>query len=346
MTAAHAQPPDTLLLNGKIITVDADDRVAEALAIHGGRILAVGSRADIEALAGPDTHRIDLEGATATPGLLDAHLHLSSSGLVRLTQADLSFPLVKRIGDVVRLAAERADAAAPGAWVLGRGWDEGKLEERRYVLASDIDAATGDHPAWLTHTMGHYGTANSAALRLAGITRDTPDPPGGTIDRDETGEPTGVLKETAMALVTRHIPAPDAAAMRQAIRDMAGELNRECMTGAKDPGIGYSIGYSLEQALETWNAYREVLAEGGLTVRVFALWRSPDNLDDAERMIRRIAPFTHPRERSEGDRLISGGIKLFADGSGGARTAWTWQDWNRERTGLDEGNRGYPAIDA
>jgi predicted amidohydrolase YtcJ len=344
---AHAaEPPDTILVNGKVITVDAADTVAEALAIRGGRIQAIGSAAEIEALAGPDTRRIDLAGGTATPGLLDAHLHLSSSGLVRLTQADLSFPLVKNIDDIVALAAERAAAAAPGAWVLGRGWDEGKLEERRYVLTADLDPVTGDRPAWLTHTMGHYGTANSTALRLAGITRDTPDPPGGTIDRDETGAPTGVLKETAMALVTRHIPPPDAAAMRQAIRLMVGELNRECMTGAKDPGIGYSIGYSLEQALETWNAYREVLAEGGLTVRVFALWRSPDNLDDAERLIRRIAPFTHPQERSEGDRLISGGIKLFADGSGGARTAWTWQDWSRERTGIDEGNSGYPAIDA
>jgi len=349
--AFSAEPsPDAVLINGKIITVDAEDTVAEALAIRDGRIQAVGTAAAIEALAGPDTRRIDLKGGTATPGLLDAHLHLSSSGLVRLTQADLSFPLVKGIADIVKLAAERAAAAPPGGWVLGRGWDEGKLEERRYLLATDIDAVTGEHPAWLTHTMGHYGTANSAALRLAGITRDTPDPPGGTIDRDETGDPTGVLKETAMALVTRHIPPPDAAAMRQAIRDMAGELNRECMTGAKDPGIGYSIGYSpehaLEQAMETWNAYREVLDDGDLTIRTFALWRSPDNLDDAQRLIRRIAPFTHPRERTDGDRLISGGIKLFADGSGGARTAWTWQDWNRERTGLDEGNRGYPAIDA
>jgi hypothetical protein len=343
-------PPDTVLINGKVITVDADDTVAEALAIRDGRIQAVGTAAAIEALAGPDTRRIDLKGGTATPGLLDAHLHLSSSGLVQLTQADLSFPLVKGIGDIAEVAAERAAEAAPGAWVLGRGWDEGKLAERRYLLAADIDPATGEHPAWLTHTMGHYGTANTAALRRAGITRDTPDPPGGTIDRDETGAPTGVLKETAMALVTRHIPPPDATAMRQAIRNMAGELNRECMTGAKDPSIGYSIGYSpehaLEQALETWEAYREVLADGGLTIRVFALWRSPDTVDDARRLIRRIAPFTHPRERTEGDRLISGGVKLFADGSGGARTAWTWQDWNRERTGLDEGNRGYPAIDA
>jgi len=110
------------------------------------------------------------------PGLMDAHLHLSSSGLVRLTQADLSFPQVKGIGDIVGLAAARAAAAAPGEWVLGRGWDEGKLEERRYLLATDIDPVTDGHPAWLTHTMGHYGTANSTALRLAGIAVWNTDP--------------------------------------------------------------------------------------------------------------------------------------------------------------------------
>ena len=336
---------DTLLINGKIITVDAGDAVVEALAIRDGTILATGTTTEMEALAGPETVRIDLAGRTATPGLIDTHIHLSAGGLLRLTQADLSFPGVKRIGDIVALAAERAAAAPPGGWVLGRGWDEGKLEERRYLLATDLDPVTGDKPAWMTHTMGHYGTANSAALRLAGIHRDTPDPPGGTIDRDANGDATGVLKESAMALVMKHIPPPGGESMREAIRRMAADLNAECMTGAKDPGIGFGLGYDPAQAMETWNAYRDVLEEGALSVRVFALWRSPNTLDEAERLIRRIAPLGGPGRSPTGDRLVSGGIKLFADGSGGARTAWVWEDWNRDRTHLDEGNRGYPAID-
>jgi predicted amidohydrolase YtcJ len=337
---------DRVLLNGNILTVDARDSVARAVAIRGGRILAVGSDAESEQLIGPDTDRIDLQGLTATPGLLDSHVHFSSGGLLKLTQADLSYPFVRNIGDVRKIAAERLASTATGEWILGRGWDEGKLAERRYILAADLDPVTGDRPAWLTHTMGHYGVANSAALQLAGITRDTPDPPGGVIDRADDGSPTGVLKETAMMLVARHIPPPQSQQMREAIRMMAREFNREGMTGAKDPGIGRSLAYDPDNAMDTWNAYREVLAEGGLSVRVFALWRSPGSLDEAQQLIERIAPFTRPAESTGNDRLISGGVKLFADGSGGARTAWVWQDWNKNRTGIDEGNRGYPAIDA
>ena len=336
---------DRVLVNGNILTVDAKDSVAEAVAIRDGRITAVGTNTEIEVLTGPGTDRIDLDGLTATPGLLDTHVHFSYGGLIKLTQADLSFPQVKNIEDVRQIVAVRQATAVPGEWILGRGWDEGKLTERRYILASDIDPASGDRPAWLTHTMGHYGVANSAAMKLAGITRDTPDPPGGVIDRSADGTPTGVLKETAMKLVVRHIPPTNSGQMREAIRMMAREFNRECMTGAKDPGIGRSLSYDPENAIDTWNAYREVLADGDLNVRVFALWRSGDTLKEARELVERIAAFSKPLKSTGDDRLVSGGVKLFADGSGGARTAWVWQDWNMNRTGTDEGNSGYPAID-
>jgi predicted amidohydrolase YtcJ len=337
---------DRVLVNGRLLTVDANDSIAEALAIRDGRITAVGTNEEIEALAGPETDRIDLQGLTATPGLLDSHVHFSSGGLLRLTRLDLSFPHVKSIEDVVTKVRRRLAGLGPQEWVLGRGWDEGKLTERRYIYASDLDPVTDNHPAWLVHTMGHYGVANSLSLALAGITRETPDPPGGVIDRDADGNATGVLKETAMMLVARHIPASDAAQMREGIRSMAQAFNSECMTGAKDPGIGSGLGYDSAGAMQAWEAYQDVLAEGALTVRVFALWRTPDTLGEAKALIRRIAPFTRPSESTGNDRLISGGVKLFADGSGGARTAWMWQDWNRNQTGVDEGNRGYPAIDA
>ena len=345
---AVAQQPfaDRVLVNGNILTVDANDTVAEAVAIRDGRIIAVGKDEEIEAMAGPATDRIDLGGLTATPGLLDSHVHFSYGGLLKLTQANLSYPMVKNIEDVVKLVTKRQAGMTAGEWVLGRGWDEGKLTEQRYILAADIDPVTGDRPAWLAHTMGHYGVANSAAMKLAGITRDTPDPPGGVIDRGDDGTPTGVLKETAMKLVAKHIPPTSPKQMREAIRMMAHEFNREGMTGAKDPGIGRSLSYDPENAIDTWNAYREVLADGDLTVRVFALWRSGDTLEQARDLAQRIAPFSKPWESTGDDRLVSGGVKLFADGSGGARTAWVWQDWNRNRTEIDEGNRGYPAIDA
>jgi predicted amidohydrolase YtcJ len=337
---------DRVLVNGRILTVDANDSIVEAVAIRDGLITAVGSNEEILAQLGPETDQIDLQGLTATPGLLDSHVHFSSGGLARLRNLDLSFPRVRNIEDVIAMVRQRVAVAEPQQWILGRGWDEGKLAERRYIRASDIDPVTDNHPAWLVHTMGHYGVANNLSLALAGITRDTPDPPGGVIDRDADGNATGVLKETAMALVTRHIPPASAEQMREGIRAMAQDFNREGMTGAKDPGIGPGLDYDIEGSMLAWEAYQDVLAEGALTVRVFALWRTPDTLGEAKALIRRIAPISRPYQSTGNDRLISGGVKLFADGSGGARTAWLWQDWNKDGTGVDKGNRGYPAIDA
>jgi len=345
-TSAWAEgAADRILVGGRILTVDAQDRVAEAIAIRDGRILAVGTTDEIERLAGPGTERIDLAGRTATPGLIDAHAHFSQGGLVRLTHLALGYPDVKSIADLVTRVGERAAVLQPGEWILGRGWDEGKYAERRVVTAADLDAVSGEHPAWLVHTTGHYGVANSAALALAGITRETADPSGGEIDRDGEGSPTGVLKETAMTLVAGHIPKAGSAKMREAIANLSREFNRECMTGVKDPGIGSSLFYDPDSALESWNAYRDVLADRALTVRVFALWHSPRNLEDAKKLIALIAPLGRPAAGAGDGRVVSGGIKIFADGSGASRTAWMWQDWNRDRAGTDAGNRGYPAFD-
>ncbi len=343
--ALAESPADRILVGGRVLTVDAADRVAEALAIRDGYILAVGTTAEIERLAGPGTERIDLAGRTATPGLIDAHAHFSGDGLARITRLALSYPEVKSIADVVARVRERAAGLAPGEWILGRGWDEGKYRARRLVTAADLDPASAGHPAWLVHTTGHYGVANSAALALAGITRDTPDPAGGAIDRDVDGNPTGVLKETAMALVSAQVPKASAAKLREAVAALSREFNAECMTGVKDPGIGSGLTYDPDSALESWNAYREALAAGELTVRVFALWRSPRNLEDAKKLVALIEPFGRPAAGDGDGRLVSGGIKIFADGSGASRTAWMWQDWNLERTGVDAGNRGYPAFD-
>jgi hypothetical protein len=345
-TSAWAEgAADRILVGGRVLTVDARDRIAEAIAIKDGRILAVGTTAEIERLAGPGTERIDLAGRTATPGLIDAHAHFSQGGLVRLTHLALGYPDVKSIAELVARVGERAATLQPGEWVLGRGWDEGKYAERRMVTAADLDAVSGGHPAWLVHTTGHYGVANSAALALAGITQGTPDPPGGEIDRNGEGDPTGVLKESAMTLVAGRVPRAGPAKMREAMAGLSREFNRECMTGVKDPGIGSSLFHDPDSALESWNAYRDVLEDGALTVRVFALWNSPRNLEDARKLIALITPLGKPAAGAGDGRVVSGGIKIFADGSGASRTAWMWQDWNRDRTDTDAGNRGYPAFD-
>jgi predicted amidohydrolase YtcJ len=293
----------------------------------------VGTNARVLALAGPTTERIDLHGLTATPGLLDAHCHFADGGVDRQYVLDLSYPVVKSIGDVVALL--RAESAKPGEWIRGRGWDEGKLAERRHILAADIDAVIADRPVWLSQTMGHYGVANSAALTRAGITRETPDPPGGTIDRDPEGKPTGVLKESAQALVERLIPPVGAEQRREAIRVLARAFNAEGMTGLKDPGIGP----------EVWDAYQQVLAEGALSVRVFALWHGGESLEETRQVAERIAPFSKPYRTTGDAHLVSGGVKLYMDGSGGARTAWLHDEWNKSWSEVDVENRGYPAAD-
>lgn len=327
--------PDLLLVNGTIITVDAQDTLAEAVAIQGNRILAVGTTAFIDSLRGAHTQRIDLEGRTVTPGLIDAHAHFSPSQFNRTDILDLSYPNVKSIADVQLAMTRFAQQKSSGEWIQGRSWDEGKFNDHRLLTRHDLDQVAPEQPVWLSQTTGHYGVANSLALLLARIDRNTPDPFGGTIDRDVDGEPTGVLKETAQDLVTNLIPPLTLADMEYGIREMVRAFNAEGMTGVKDPDI-----FDL-----AWDAYKNVLASGNLSVRAFTLWNGGRSVADAQALIEKRAAMTRPYEDKHDDHLIAGGVKLYADGSGGARTAWMHEDWNIDFSGKDEGNSGYPNID-
>ncbi len=333
--AAPDEPADLVLTNGRVITVDAQDSVVQALAVRGERIVAVGTDAEVKPFIGPRTRVIDLAGRGVTPGLMDAHNHLASSGLDVLLNIQMSYPNVKSVADAVALVKERAAKTPAGGWILGAGWDESKLAERRYLRASDLDAASAGRPMWLGHTTGHYGVANSAALALARISKETPDPPGGTIDRDADGTPTGVLKESALNLVTKLIPDATPDEWVAAIAAQAKEFNRSGMTGAKDPDIGEAI----------WTAYGKAHAQGTLTVRVMALWGGGQTEASAAAAIAKVRSVPHPPEATGDDQLFLGGVKLYSDGSGGARTAWMWSDWFRNRTEPDKGNSGYPAYD-
>ena len=325
---------DTVLINGNIITVDPEDSIARAVAIRDGIIVAVGSDGEVRGWIDENTRVIDLNGLTATPGMIDTHCHFAGGALETLRSLDLDYPKVRKIDDMVRLVKQRVEDLEPGEWVLGKGWDEGKLKELRYVYASDIDPVTPNNPVWLLPTMGHYGTANRVALKLANITKDTPDPPGGTIDRRPDGTPTGLLKESAMALVGRLIPPLSPEQKEEGLIRFIGEFNGAGMTAVKDPGIHQGL----------WDLYRKVHDRGKLNVRVFVLWRTGKTVEAAERLIRRIGPFTKPHVSTGDDRLISGGVKIGLDGSGGARTAWVYRDWNKKFTGIDKGNRGYPVT--
>ena len=329
--AQQAVPPDTILVNGTVLTVDSRDTIAEAVAITGGRISAIGTTAAIRALAGPSTTVTDLRGRTVTPGLMDSHVHFTEAD--KLFTVDLSDPSVRTMADVLERVRARARQLKPGEWIRGRGWDEGRLAEKRYITAADLDAVAPNNPVWLTQTTGHYGVANTYALKMAEVGRETKDPPAGTIDRMASGAPTGVMKESAQGLITSLIPPLTRAQQKRGIEQIIADFNQECMTGAKDPGIGEA----------KWDIYEELLKEGSLNVRVFALWSGPRQASDTASVIERVR--RHPTPPGGAGRLVSGGIKLFMDGSGGARTAWMYDDWNRDFTGKDPGNAGYPTTE-
>ena len=324
---------DLVLTNGIVLTIDPSDSIAQAVAITDGRIVAVGTSDAIKTRVGANTRIIDLRGRTATPGLIDTHVHFSEADA--MFTIDLSDPAIKRMDDVLARVKEQVAKLEPGAWVRGRGWDEARLAERRYITAADLDKVAPNNPVWLMQTTGHYGVANSYALKVGGVERETPDPPAGTIDRDAGGKPTGVLKESATGLVTKHVPPLSRDQMKQGILRIIRDFNAEGMTGAKDPGIGP----------EKWDLYREILAEDQLTVRMFALWSGGRTLDSANAALTQITALPRPPASLGNGRLFSGGVKLFMDGSGGARTAWMYDDFNRNFSEKDTGNHGYPTID-
>src|SRR6516162_8635646 len=337
-----AQSPnaDVILLHGHIVTADGSDSVAQAIAIRHGIIVKVGTDAEVLEFAGnvPGMRIIDLHGHTATPGLIDTHAHIAEGGVEELYGVKLSD--ATSVAEIVARVKAKIALVKPGEWVTGSGWDEGKLAEHRYVTAADLDTVAPNNPVWLLHTTGHYGVANSVALKLAHISATTADPPAGTIDRDSHGNPTGVLKEaSAMEPVTGLIPPTTLEQMRQGILYIQKVLHSEGMTAVKDPDITQIH----------WDAYKSLLDEGKLKERICVLWHGGSNMESARKAL---AAFNSvPRlPATLGDRLLSCGVKMYMDGSGGARTGWVFDDWLRngstsDLTSAGAGNRGYPQID-
>lgn len=338
-----AQSPnaDLILLHGHILTADGSDSVAQAIAIRHGIIVKVGTDTEVLEFAGkvPGMRIIDLHGHTATPGLIDTHAHVAEGGVEELYGVKLSD--ATSVAEIVARVNAKIALVKPGEWVTGSGWDEGKLAERRYVTAADLDAVAPNNPVWLMHTTGHYGVANSLALRLAHITGATADPTAGTIDRDARGNPTGVLKEdSAMEPVTQLIPPTTPEQMRQGILYIQKVLHSEGMTAVKDPDITQIH----------WDAYKSLLDQGLLKERICVLWHAGSTLESARKALAKIKSVPRVPESLGDDRMLSCGVKIYMDGSGGARTGWVYEDWLLNGTRPDVtssgvANRGYPQVD-
>jgi predicted amidohydrolase YtcJ len=301
---------DLVLKNGVVRTMDAARHVAEAVAVKQGRLLAVGDNGTITGYRNSGTRVVDLAGKTLLPGFIDAHQHLIYMGL-SFRQIDAGPEAVSSIGEIVEQVKARAEDLPPGNWIEGHGYNDARLAERRNLTRHDLDAATRAHPVFITRTCGHVMTLNSQALKAAGIDRATPDPPGGKIDRDpDTGEATGVLRETAMALLRRVVPPPSESSLRRAILDGAAANLRQGITTVWEPSIEPNH----------LHAYRKMVSQSKLPLRVTM----------AHKKVLRNGEEVPLPEPFRGPMLSLVAIKLFQDGGFGAATAALSTPYNNE----------------
>jgi len=309
LLAADCGSADLLLKNGRIITMDDTRRVVTSAAVRDGKFVAVGDAKDVSKCADKNTRVIDLKGRTVLPGFIDVHTHTHewSTGIVR-GDVDGSAGKVKSIAEIVAAVGEQAKARAPGQWVLGFGWDDTKLAEHRYMTRQDLDKVSADVPVNLTHVTGHLDVANSVALKLAGITRDTPDPPGGVIEHDANGEPTGVVKDTAMRMVEQHEPADPPDLTGRAARYASEQAVAVGLTSIHDIWGG-SVPFA-----ETMRGYQEAYHNGWLKIRV-QMAPGVASVAEAERLAAS-GLYTGFGD----DHLKLGAVKMFADGGMAART--------------------------
>ena len=296
--------------NATVHTMQPGAAPAEAFLVRGERIAAVGSREELQVPAG--ARQVDLGGSTVIPGFNDSHAHLLSFGLT-LQQLDVSADAVHSVAAIAEAVGARAAATAPGAWVHGRGYNQNELDERRHVTRHDLDALSADRPVVLDHTSGHVLVCNSAALRLAGITAGTPDPPTGEIERDERGEPTGLLKEAAMDLLRRVMPETSQSEGRDAIVEAMEMLATFGITSASDAWTGR--GPSLETELAM---YRAAYASGRLAARLTLMPLIAHVAPEDSSTVRRPDDFDLEADPL---RLAIGPTKIFSDGALSTRTA-------------------------
>jgi predicted amidohydrolase YtcJ len=319
--AAAASPPDLVLTGGRVWTAEAAKPWAEAVAVRAGRIVAVGSSAEVATLAGPTTERLDLRGRLLLPGFDDSHIHFVS-GALSLDAVDL---IEDQSVEAVQARIKAFAAANPASpWVVGRGWLYASFPGGM-PTKQQLDAVVPDRPAYMNCYDGHSAWANSKALALAGITKDTRDPELGEIVRDAKGEPTGALKESACALVQSKIPAPDAEAQYKLVLRALALLNSQGITSVQE---ARSDSGPLADDLALLDRARR---EGKLTVRVRAAIQVPPEGPDAA-----IAEGRALAARFADDRLRVGAAKFYVDGVIEARTASMLEPY------VDSESRGLP----
>jgi len=310
------RPADLVLRNGKIVTVDDAKPEAQAMAISGDTIVAVGSNQDIQPYVGGSTKVIDLKGALATPGFIDAHVHFTGVGDAA---KNLKLATAKNWDEVVRMVGEAARKAKPGDWIIGRGWHQEKWSEvpspnvEGFPLHDALSKAAPDNPVWLTHASGHAGFANALAMKMAEVTKSTPDPEGGKILRDRDGNATGLFNERAQSIVgsalardlATRTPARVEADLREVIELASREALAKGLTTVHDAGSPPS----------TIEVIKKLVDERRLPLRVWMMLR-----EEAKNLA---ADMPKHRVVNYGDkRFTVRATKRAIDGALGSRGAW------------------------
>jgi predicted amidohydrolase YtcJ len=308
-SAQKKQSAEYIFINGNIFTgavlpympgakAPSRQRV-EALAVRDGRVLAVGSNDEIKKLKGKQTKVVDLGGQFAMPGFNDAHLHLANAGFEKL---NVNLIGAKSMAEMQSRIAERAKTAAAGEWILGRGWDHTMWSGQKLPTRQDLDVVTGDHPAYFVRVDGHIGIANSAALKAAGVTAKTQPPAGGSIDHDASGEPTGIVRESAQELVRAKIPQPSVGQRRRGLGLAFEDAIQHGITSVQD-----------NSTWEDFLVMEDMEREGALPIRISEWLNFHDPVETLQE---------HRAHHTQTDSMLhTGMLKGFMDGSLGSRTA-------------------------
>jgi predicted amidohydrolase YtcJ len=314
--AVAATALDLLLSNGRVLTQDPARPEAVAIGIRDDQVVVVGSDADVARAAGPRTQRIDLGGAFVVPGLVDSHVHLRSLG-EQLTSVDLRG--VASVEEIVRRATAAASSLPEGEWLNGIGWDQNLWPGGQYPDHRPLTRAVPDRPAWLLRIDWYGGWANAKAMQAAGITRDTPDPQGGRVVKDASGEPTGLFLGEAVNLVTRAQPRRSRARLKDLLRPAL----------ARCAAMGLTEVHDAAATLEEAAAFRELAEAEQLPIRVHLMWKGYGG-EDVEAML------AQPIIVGYHGRLTHRTLKLIIDGTMGSHGALFFEDYAD-----DPGNRGF-----
>jgi predicted amidohydrolase YtcJ len=299
---------DLVLQDGPIITMDPSNRIVNAVAIKDSYIIAAGSKPEVKRLIGPTTEVVTLDGRAVTPGLVNTHDHFLEHGVSSAYIVDIRYPKAKSIQDIKLLIEQRVKTSKKGQWVLGHAWDETLLEEKRFPSRYDLDEVSPDNPVFIKRVF-QMGVANSKALEFSGITKDTPDPEFGVIDRDNSGEPTGLLRGRATELVRDKIKwshEEKVDALKQACRD----FNSVGFTTVIEPGL-------MSEDIE---AYRDIVGRGELSLRVLIQVGFLQSLEQTKWAVNNYSV-------GGDDNLRIIGLKMALDGGVGPRTALFYEGY-------------------